>query len=204
MTRSHCLGGPPTSLKAFPPHRPVTSNPALTRHCLRAIQSGKHLDFEAIARGSGRRFVSPQAAYAFCLEGGDLHPFGCLEDGDPHRFPIALQSEPRPDGSGPKLEPRPEGSGPSAGAPQHSRLCPNVRAASGDVRRLTDSVVPLAAVGPLPSGRGCIGTRWACPLPSGRGSDRTGSVGEWPCQGVIGAALPCRPGTPQRQEGRLP
>lgn len=44
---------------------------------LRAIESGNHADFEAIARGSGRRFVSPQAAYAFCLEGGDPHRFAC-------------------------------------------------------------------------------------------------------------------------------
>ncbi len=44
---------------------------------LRAIQSGKPTDFEAIARGSGRRLVSPQAAYTFCLEGGDPHRFAC-------------------------------------------------------------------------------------------------------------------------------
>lgn len=44
---------------------------------LRAIESGKHADFEAIARGSGRRLVSPQAAYAFSLEGGDSHRFAC-------------------------------------------------------------------------------------------------------------------------------
>ena len=44
---------------------------------LQAISSGKHADFERISRGSGRRFVSPQAAYAFHLEGGDSHRFAC-------------------------------------------------------------------------------------------------------------------------------
>src|SRR5438128_6635314 len=44
---------------------------------LDAIASGKHADFERIARGSGRRLVSPQAAYAFQLEGGDSHRFVC-------------------------------------------------------------------------------------------------------------------------------
>ena len=44
---------------------------------LRAIESGKPADFEGIARGSGRRLVNPQAAYGFCLEGGDPHRFAC-------------------------------------------------------------------------------------------------------------------------------
>lgn len=44
---------------------------------LRAVTSGKPADFETISRGSGRRLVSPQAAYAFCLEGGDPHRFAC-------------------------------------------------------------------------------------------------------------------------------
>src|SRR5438128_729829 len=44
---------------------------------LDAIASGQHADFERIARGSGRRLVSPQAAYAFQLEGGDSHRFAC-------------------------------------------------------------------------------------------------------------------------------
>jgi hypothetical protein len=42
---------------------------------LRAIESGKHADFENIARGSGRRLTDPQAAYAYCLEGCDPHRF---------------------------------------------------------------------------------------------------------------------------------
>src|SRR5262245_3186381 len=44
---------------------------------LQAIATGSHEDFERISRGSGRRFVSPQAAYAFQLEGGDSHRFAC-------------------------------------------------------------------------------------------------------------------------------
>jgi len=44
---------------------------------LEAIASGKHADFERVARGSGRRFVSPQAAYAYHLEGTDSHRLGC-------------------------------------------------------------------------------------------------------------------------------
>jgi hypothetical protein len=42
---------------------------------LRALESGKHADFEAILRGSGRRLVNPQAAYAYTMEGGDAHRF---------------------------------------------------------------------------------------------------------------------------------
>lgn len=44
---------------------------------VRAIESGKHADFERAARGSGRRLTNPQAGYAFCLEGGDPHRFAC-------------------------------------------------------------------------------------------------------------------------------
>lgn len=44
---------------------------------LRAIDSGKHADFETIARGSGRRLADPQAAYAYSLEGGDSQRFAC-------------------------------------------------------------------------------------------------------------------------------
>ena len=44
---------------------------------LRAVETGKSSGFETIARGSGRRFVNPQAAYAFCLEGSDPHRFAC-------------------------------------------------------------------------------------------------------------------------------
>jgi hypothetical protein len=44
---------------------------------LAALSTGTHADFEHIARGSGRRLVSPQAAFAFHLEGGDSHRFAC-------------------------------------------------------------------------------------------------------------------------------
>jgi hypothetical protein len=42
-----------------------------------AVESGKHADFEAIRRGSGRRLTNPQAAFSYCLEGGDPHRFAC-------------------------------------------------------------------------------------------------------------------------------
>ena len=41
---------------------------------LRAVDSG---NFEGVSRGSGRRLANPQAAYAYCLEGGDSHRFAC-------------------------------------------------------------------------------------------------------------------------------
>ena len=44
---------------------------------LRAVDSGKPSAFEAILRGSGRRLANPQAAYAYCLEGGDAQRFAC-------------------------------------------------------------------------------------------------------------------------------
>lgn len=44
---------------------------------LAALATGKHADFESIARGSGRRLTNPQAAFAYQLEGGDSHRFTC-------------------------------------------------------------------------------------------------------------------------------
>ncbi len=44
---------------------------------LQAVRTGKSSDFDAIARGSGRRLTNPQAAYAYCLEGGDPQCFAC-------------------------------------------------------------------------------------------------------------------------------
>jgi membrane-associated phospholipid phosphatase len=44
---------------------------------LRALATGRHEDFEAVARGSGRKLVNPQGAFAFSLEGGDSHRFAC-------------------------------------------------------------------------------------------------------------------------------
>jgi hypothetical protein len=45
---------------------------------LNAISTGDNADFERISWGSGRRFVSPQAAFAYELDGADPHRFGML------------------------------------------------------------------------------------------------------------------------------
>jgi len=49
--------------------------PAAYRSLLAAIESGKHLEFERIPLGAGRKLVNPQAAFAFHLEGADPHCF---------------------------------------------------------------------------------------------------------------------------------
>lgn len=63
--------------KGLPTTQSGEAEPGAYETLLRAIESGKHADFERISRGSGRRFVSPQASYAFSLEGGDSHCFAC-------------------------------------------------------------------------------------------------------------------------------
>lgn len=63
--------------KGLPTAQNGEVEPGTYETLLRALESRKHADFEAIARGSGRRLVSPQAAYSFCLEGGDPHRFAC-------------------------------------------------------------------------------------------------------------------------------
>ena len=44
---------------------------------LESIKSGRHVDFEKLARGSGRTFVNPQAALSLHFEGGDACSFTC-------------------------------------------------------------------------------------------------------------------------------
>ena len=61
--------------KGLPHDQNGEVDPNLYATLLYAISAGKHADFERISRGSGRRFVSPQAAYAFQMEGGDSHRF---------------------------------------------------------------------------------------------------------------------------------
>ena len=75
--KPHCLAGSGASQKRSRIRRWVKSSRENMKRCFAHSRSGKHADFEAIARGSGRRLVSPQAAYAFCLEGGDPHRFAC-------------------------------------------------------------------------------------------------------------------------------
>lgn len=40
---------------------------------LRALATGKQIDFESLQRGSGMKFVNPQSSFAFQLEGADSH-----------------------------------------------------------------------------------------------------------------------------------
>ncbi len=56
------------------PHYP-NGEPILTHYnaLLAALQSGLAADFEAVTLGGERKFVNPQAAYAFTLEGADPH-----------------------------------------------------------------------------------------------------------------------------------
>ena len=63
--------------KGFPHDQNGEVDPAAYRTLLHAVSTGNHADYEAVSRGSGRRFVSPQAAHAFQLEGGDSHRFAC-------------------------------------------------------------------------------------------------------------------------------
>ena len=63
--------------KALPMSQVGEVEPEAYESLLRALESGKHADFEAIAHGSGRRLVCPQAAFAFSLEGLDSHRFAC-------------------------------------------------------------------------------------------------------------------------------
>jgi hypothetical protein len=43
---------------------------------LHALSTGKQADFESLDRGSGMKFVDPQASFAFQLEGADSHRLG--------------------------------------------------------------------------------------------------------------------------------
>jgi hypothetical protein len=64
-----------SSTKGLPHSQFGEVEPGTYETLLHAIETGKQADFEAIARGSGRRFVSPQSSYAFTMEGGDSHRF---------------------------------------------------------------------------------------------------------------------------------
>ncbi len=64
--------------KGLPTSQQGEVEPGAYESLLRAVESGKNAAFEALARGSGRRLANPQAAHAYCLEGGDPHRFGCV------------------------------------------------------------------------------------------------------------------------------
>jgi hypothetical protein len=63
--------------KGFPTTQLGEVLPGAYETLLQALHTGTPADFAAIARGSGRRLTDPQAAYAFCLEGGDPQRFAC-------------------------------------------------------------------------------------------------------------------------------
>jgi hypothetical protein len=50
-------------------------DPAAYKTLLTAVNSGKHADFERIARSGGRKLNNPQAAFTYQVEGGDPHSF---------------------------------------------------------------------------------------------------------------------------------
>jgi hypothetical protein len=51
-------------------------DPAAYQTLLHALSTGQQSDFESLDRGSGMKFVDPQAAYAFGMEGADSHRLG--------------------------------------------------------------------------------------------------------------------------------
>jgi hypothetical protein len=61
--------------KGLPQNKYGEVEAAAYESLLTAIKSGKHADFERIARGGGRKLNNPQGAFALHLEGGDPHTF---------------------------------------------------------------------------------------------------------------------------------
>jgi hypothetical protein len=51
-------------------------DPVAYETLLHALSTGQQSDFESLDRGSGMKFVDPQAAYAFGMEGADSHRLG--------------------------------------------------------------------------------------------------------------------------------
>src|SRR6266850_851078 len=63
--------------KGLPHNQLGEVEPGVYETLLAALATGKHADFESVARGSGRKLKNPQAAFAYQLEGGDSHRFAC-------------------------------------------------------------------------------------------------------------------------------
>jgi hypothetical protein len=63
--------------KGLPHDQSGEVEPGAYETLLAALASGKHADFESVARGSGRKLKNPQAAFAYELEGGDSRQFAC-------------------------------------------------------------------------------------------------------------------------------
>jgi hypothetical protein len=81
---SHTSNGDETSLPAYVanftkglPHTQLGEvEPGAYETLLHALSTGKQADFESVDRGSGMKFVDPQAAFAFQMEGMDSHCLG--------------------------------------------------------------------------------------------------------------------------------
>src|ERR1017187_470005 len=63
--------------KGFPHDEANLVEPSAYQSLLYALSTGKHADFENISRGSGMKFVDPEAAFAYSLEGADSHCLAC-------------------------------------------------------------------------------------------------------------------------------
>lgn len=61
--------------KGMPQNEYGEVKPTAYSALLNAIKTGKHLDFESIPRGGGRKLSNPQSAYTYQFEGGDAHTF---------------------------------------------------------------------------------------------------------------------------------
>ena len=81
---AHVSNGDETSLPAYIgsftkglPHTQLGEvEPEAYETLLHALSTGKQSDFEGLDRGSGSKFVNPQAAFAFQLEGADSNRLG--------------------------------------------------------------------------------------------------------------------------------
>jgi hypothetical protein len=62
--------------KGLPHTQLGEAEPGTYETLLHALSTGKQSDFESLDRGSGMKFVNPQAAFAFQLEGADSHCLG--------------------------------------------------------------------------------------------------------------------------------
>lgn len=63
-------------VKGLPQNQFGEVEPEAFQALLKAIESGRHGDFEHIPKGGGRKLSNPEAAFAFSTEGADSHGFG--------------------------------------------------------------------------------------------------------------------------------
>jgi hypothetical protein len=62
--------------KGLPHTQLGEAEPGTYETLLFALSTGKQVDFESLDRGSGMKFVNPQAAFAFQMDGADSHRLG--------------------------------------------------------------------------------------------------------------------------------